>query len=220
MASVLVDNSKILNTICEMLIERGYDNDYLEDYYKMDLNDLSELIKSGDFHLLVKHTKENKYAVVHIFNFMGRYKAETKLKKEDIVLVINQLKNTMEKGYYYDLILVSKDPLNSQVMSRLNDINNSNNTDPQEKMIHVETLIHDELKYNISKHFLAFKHSKASKEEVEKLYTKYNISSSGLPLINHNDPQCKYIGLRQGDVCRIERISPTTGKYIYYRYVI
>lgn len=222
MASILLlDYYKIINTTVEMLIDRGYPEDELKDkYYQMDMDDLLELIKEGSLQIQVKHPTEKKMAIVHFYNFNVKGRGEQKLKKDDIMQIILHSKQIMEKGLMYDILLVTKEKLNSQILNRIAEINSSANTDPIEKMMYIETFIHDELKYNVSHHFLVPKHTKCEKDEIKKLMEKYNITIKDLPKISREDPQARYLGLRQGDVCRITRISPTAGEEPYYRLVV
>jgi DNA-directed RNA polymerase subunit H (RpoH/RPB5) len=222
MASILLlDYYKIINTTVEMLMDRGYPEDELKDkYYQMDMDDLLELIKEGSLQIQVKHPTEKRIAIVHFYNFNVKGRGDAKLKKDDIMHIIQHTKQIMEKGIDYDIILVTKEKLNSQILNRLADINSPTNTDHIEKMMYVETFIHDELKFNVSRHFLVPKHTKCDQSEIKKLMEKYNITVKDLPKISRDDPQARYLGLRQGEVCRIIRISPTAGEEPYYRLVV
>jgi len=222
MASILLlDYYKIINTAVEMLMDRGYPEDELRDkYYQMDMDDLLELIKEGSLQIQVKHPKENRMAIVHFYNFNVKGRGDAKLKKDDIMQIIQHTKQIMEKGIEYDVILVTKEKLNSQILNRVADINSLANTDPIEKMMYIETFIHDELKYNVSRHFLVPKHTKCESTEIKKLMEKFNITVKDLPKISREDPQARYLGLRQGEICRITRISPTAGEEPYYRLVV
>jgi DNA-directed RNA polymerase subunit H (RpoH/RPB5) len=222
MASILLlDYYKIINTAVEMLMDRGYPEDELRDkYYQMDMDDLLELIKEGSLQIQVKHPKEKRMAIVHFYNFNVKGRGDAKLKKDDIMQIIQHTKQIMEKGIEYDVILVTKEKLNSQILNRVADINSLANTDPIEKMMYIETFIHDELKYNVSRHFLVPKHTKCESTEIKKLMEKFNITVKDLPKISREDPQARYLGLRQGEICRITRISPTAGEEPYYRLVV
>lgn len=220
-STMIIDYYKILNTVVEMLIDRGYEStDLNEKYYNMDLDDLQEMIKDGSLQIQVKHKTDKKIGIVHFFNFNLKLKGEGKMKKDDIMQIINHQKNNMEKGYEYDILIVTKDKPNSQILNRIGEINSPGNTDPIEKMLFVESFIHDELKYNVSRHTKVPQHSKTPLDEIDLILKKYNVILKDLPKISSSDPQCRYLGLRSGDVCKVERISPTTGKYIYYRLVI
>ena len=74
--------------------------------------------------------------------------------------------------------------------------------------------------FDVNKHFLVPKHSKASEAEVKKLFEKYHINSISLPKILREDPAIIKLNLTAGDIVKIERNSKTAGKTIYYRVVI
>ncbi|MBI5392904.1 DNA-directed RNA polymerase subunit H [Candidatus Woesearchaeota archaeon] len=75
-------------------------------------------------------------------------------------------------------------------------------------------------KFDITKHSLVPKHAKLSDKEKKQLLEKYNITLNELPKILANDPAIKDLGLKNGDVVKIERISKTAGEYEYYRGVV
>lgn len=67
-------------------------------------------------------------------------------------------------------------------------------------------------------HSLQPKHSKLSKDEVEDLLKKYNISLSQLPKIKKEDAALPE-GCKVGDVIKIER-KEGDKVFVYYRVVI
>jgi DNA-directed RNA polymerase I, II, and III subunit RPABC1 len=75
------------------------------------------------------------------------------------------------------------------------------------------------LQYNVSKHILVPKHELVrDEEEVKSIIHNFNLKSKfQLPLILKTDAMAKYLGLKNGDVVRITRVSPTAGEYIMYR---
>ena len=75
-------------------------------------------------------------------------------------------------------------------------------------------------KFDITKHGLVPKHIKLSDKDKKQLLEKYNITLNELPKILANDPAIKDLGLKTGDIVKIERKSKTAGEYDYYRGVI
>jgi DNA-directed RNA polymerase subunit H (RpoH/RPB5) len=75
------------------------------------------------------------------------------------------------------------------------------------------------LQYNVSKHILVPKHELVTDEEdIKTLIQNLSLKSKfQLPLILKTDAMAKYLGLKNGDVVRITRISPTAGEYVMYR---
>ncbi len=59
-----------------------------------------------------------------------------------------------------------------------------------------------------------------SKEEVEELLKRYNVTLLQLPKIKASDPVCKLFKAKPNDVFKITRKSPTAGESVFYRVVI
>ena len=57
-------------------------------------------------------------------------------------------------------------------------------------------------------------------KEREDLLERYKITINHLPRILTSDPMVKNLDAKVGDVIKIERISTTAGKTIYYRVVV
>jgi DNA-directed RNA polymerase subunit H (RpoH/RPB5) len=75
------------------------------------------------------------------------------------------------------------------------------------------------LQFNISKHSLVPKHEVVRDEnEIKELIEKFTLKSKfQLPIILKIDAMSKYLGLKNGDIVRITRVSPTAGQYVVYR---
>jgi DNA-directed RNA polymerase subunit H (RpoH/RPB5) len=75
------------------------------------------------------------------------------------------------------------------------------------------------LQFNISRHELVPKHEIIRDENVIKnIITQYSLKSKfQLPIILKTDAMAKYLGLKNGDVIKIVRVSPTAGDYVVYR---
>ncbi len=74
--------------------------------------------------------------------------------------------------------------------------------------------------FDVSTHMLVPKHTKLNQKEKKELFEKYGILFRNLPKISVNDPAIRTLNLKEGDVVKIERASPTAGDTIYYRGVI
>jgi len=59
-----------------------------------------------------------------------------------------------------------------------------------------------------------------TKEEVEELLKKYNVTKDKLPKIYEFDAAISKLSAKPGDVIKITRKSPTAGIAFYYRVVI
>jgi DNA-directed RNA polymerase subunit H (RpoH/RPB5) len=76
----------------------------------------------------------------------------------------------------------------------------------------------DRLQFNILNHQYVPPHTILSKEESDEIMKKYNIADkSQLPDISRYDPVALAIGMRPGDVCKIDRPSKSAIHATYYR---
>tara|TARA_Y100000389_G_scaffold109340_1_gene106399 strand:+ start:4549 stop:5121 length:573 start_codon:yes stop_codon:yes gene_type:complete len=92
----------------------------------------------------------------------------------------------------------------------------------QKHNVYIQIIPFSRLLFNITKHKLVPKHTRITKKVFDKDYTDfldtYHINSlDKLPSILSTDPVASFIGLRPGELCKIERFSETSGKYITYR---
>jgi DNA-directed RNA polymerase subunit H (RpoH/RPB5) len=76
------------------------------------------------------------------------------------------------------------------------------------------------MSFNVTTHQLVCKHSKVSEAEKESLLQKYDINQQDLPKILEQDPAIKHLGVKAGDIIKVERESKTAGKSAYYREVV
>ncbi len=74
-------------------------------------------------------------------------------------------------------------------------------------------------KFEVSKHELVPKHSKLSERETKELFEKYSIELLNLPRIFKNDPAIQELDIKEGDIVKISRKSPTAGETVFYRRV-
>ncbi len=74
--------------------------------------------------------------------------------------------------------------------------------------------------FDVTKHELVPKHSKASEAEQAKLFEKFSIEKKQLPKITISDPAIQKLDVKEGDVIKVKRASPTAGETVYYRLVV
>lgn len=72
----------------------------------------------------------------------------------------------------------------------------------------------------ITDHVLVPKHEVLSEKEKKELIESYNISIIELPKILASDPAIKGLNLKEGDVVKVTRKSPSAGETVFYRGVI
>ncbi|MBW2968771.1 DNA-directed RNA polymerase subunit H [Candidatus Woesearchaeota archaeon] len=75
-------------------------------------------------------------------------------------------------------------------------------------------------KIDITKHSLVPKHNLVSEAEKKKISDTLKLSGKELPKILKTDPAIKNIKIKDGDIIKITRKSPTAGETIFYRRVV
>lgn len=87
----------------------------------------------------------------------------------------------------------------------------------------VEIFTRNELQVNITKHILVPNHTRipfTERDEIKKLLQLYSCDTiDNFPVLQKNDPVCRFYGGKIGDIFKIKRISPITGEYVSYRHV-
>ena len=76
------------------------------------------------------------------------------------------------------------------------------------------------MKKDILKHKLVPEHTILSKSEINKVMKELDIHPEQLPKIKSDDPVCKAIEAKSGDILKIIRKSHTAGKFVTYRLVL
>jgi DNA-directed RNA polymerase subunit H len=110
------------------------------------------------------------------------------------------------------LIIVIKQEMNQTLMNILNEFWDRNRI-----LIVIFSL--ERLQFNILEHQYVPKHVILNESEKEELFKKYNIADvKKLPDISRFDPVAQAIGMRPGDICKIERPSKTAVISNYYRH--
>lgn len=71
----------------------------------------------------------------------------------------------------------------------------------------------------VPRHAASCLHEIATQEDIDLLNSRF-ISTKSMPQINEDDPQAIWIGLKEGEICKIHRQSATAGLSIVYRVCI
>jgi DNA-directed RNA polymerase subunit H len=75
-------------------------------------------------------------------------------------------------------------------------------------------------KFEVTKHELVPKHSKLSEKEMKDVFEKYSIELQNLPRIFKSDPAIQGLDVKEGDIVKVSRKSPTAGETVFYRRVV
>ncbi|MFA6072733.1 MAG: DNA-directed RNA polymerase subunit H [Candidatus Woesearchaeota archaeon] len=72
----------------------------------------------------------------------------------------------------------------------------------------------------IVEHKLVPMHTKLSEKEAKALLEFHNVTIKELPKIYIDDPAIRHLDVKENDIIKIIRQSPTAGKIVFYRGVI
>ncbi len=75
-------------------------------------------------------------------------------------------------------------------------------------------------KFDPTAHALVPKHSKVSEKDRKELFAKYQIEAKDLPRMLVGDPAIAHLGVKEGDIVKVDRRSPTSGASVFYRRVV
>jgi DNA-directed RNA polymerase subunit H (RpoH/RPB5) len=75
-------------------------------------------------------------------------------------------------------------------------------------------------KSDVTRHRLVPKHSKVTDKEIKAVFEKHSLELENLPKIKRDDAGIVHLDVKEGDVIKIERASPTAGTTIFYRRVV
>jgi DNA-directed RNA polymerases I, II, and III subunit RPABC1 len=81
----------------------------------------------------------------------------------------------------------------------------------------VELFYTSELRIDITQHQMVPRHTRLSRAERDAVLQKYAATTRHMPKILLTDPMARYLGLRQGDMVRIDRKMGNQGELPMYR---
>ena len=193
-------------TILQLLNAQGYKTELYENF---SINEVSALHSESQLSMHLTDNSRNRNAYVHFCDKISSVKDYDQSfyeGDEDSNDILRHNKDDM-------LVIISKCDIPDTYNKMINDYYEE---EDRKKFIVAFTL--GTLQYNILNHELVPKHTILSREEKEEIMKKYNVThSSQFPTISRFDAVAKAIGMRPGEVCRIERSSNTSITSDYYR---
>ena len=196
----------IIKNLKEMLLERGENIDEFEEH-EIDvdrdefLND-NKIIEFNTSHttIIFAMTKKLKKTILD----------EIKMEQDDLTKII--LKYNNKKNI---IIIFNNDIISEPILQQINKYDKI----LQKNNGILQYFYAQEVEINPTKHVYVPKHIKLTDEnEINNLMNEYHINTkTKLPFILQTDPQAKWLGLKQGDIVKIERFNPNSGLYYYYR---
>jgi len=200
-----MDITSIIKNIKEMLVERGDDISLFEEHelsvdkeeYENDRN-IIEFQTSNTTVIFALTKKLKKYIMDELKNF-----------EADINNFITKYGNKKNV-----ILIFNNDNVSQPVITQLNKYDKLfQKNDGQLQYFHAQQLM-----FNPTKHEYVPKHIKLSDKEASDFMNEYMIKSKlYMPIILHNDPIAKWLGLKQGDIVKIVRYNENSGVSFYYR---
>ena len=203
-----MDIEIINKNIEDMLVNRGDD-----------VSSFKEILLS-----LSKEDFESDKLVINVqtLNTTILYALSKNLRKN----IINELKEKLKDGDNIkdftnkyggknNIILVfNNESISTAVKSQLNKYDKI----LQKNGGHLQYFSSQQLMFNPTKHEYVPKHTKLTEEEVKDFMKEYLARSKmHMHVILQNDPIAKWIGLKHGDIVRIDRYNENSGESFSYR---
>jgi DNA-directed RNA polymerase subunit H (RpoH/RPB5) len=211
---------KSRKNILEMIEERGFSTSKINRYTKDEMNQqIDNHIKGGftsssnlsALDIFVKKTDTNEKLVI-------KYVLDDKFKKsKKLITQLDEIYETYELTHNDCVIILNIDIiLNEEVKSNNVLVRFINGLFADGKFVQFYGL--QNFLFNISKHIYVPKHKIIkSKAEIKELLENYHTSIDKLPRILREDPMCKFIGAKPGDVIHIKGYFETSGFINKYR---
>lgn len=197
------------------------------------LNNLSEMLEDrNDFPIenLKNITTDEFYGNEPVIIYSAKTCVIIALNQESKKNVIAKLKpdkktnkTTEEIDVFKEFVLEHKQYINYIVVFEELTTADSKLLVTFDKTLHkidglLSVFMFSDLHFNPTRHHLVDKHTKLTKDEIKDLMTQYNIKSkTQLPIILKSDPISKWLGIRPGDIVKIDRYNPNSGLTYYYR---
>jgi DNA-directed RNA polymerase subunit H (RpoH/RPB5) len=208
-SSQVIEIYQSRKNIIDLLIAQGFD---VSKYENFGINDVNTLLETKQMDMLVENGKTGKktYVKYHMStSSVGLAKSMRPITIYEYIEDLFTLDEVLEKKD--DLIIIMKDEPNDTIRKTQVDI-------WEQDGFYVNIINIKRLQYNIMNHQLVPKHIVLTNEESEEVRRKYNISNnSQVPDISRFSPVSQIIGIRPGDLCRIQRPSKTSIKADFYR---
>jgi DNA-directed RNA polymerase subunit H (RpoH/RPB5) len=194
--------------LLEILEEQGFN---INDYKNSSILEVHSMIQNKQLDLLIERSNPTKKVYI-------KYHLVKTLRPNNINEYIDDifnLENILTKND--DLIIITKDEPNDTLTKFVTDI-------WEQDQIFVRIINIQRLQFNILKHELVPKHTILSEKELEEFKKQFNIKdkfiNKQLPDISRFSPVSLAIGIRPGEICKIERSSRTAINSLFYRICI
>jgi DNA-directed RNA polymerase subunit H (RpoH/RPB5) len=206
---ITIYNSR--KTLLEIMGDLLFDT---KDYADFTVNEVDAMAINNQLDMLITHTKtEHDKTVYDDTKIYVKYMLSSK------AIRVKTIEDLIEELYVVEEVLTPQDTL----AIIINDEPNDSLTATLKYLYDnrgIFVIVHNikRLQRNILKHVLVPPHTIMTNSDVEELKKEYNLKNlQQLPEISRFDPVSLIIGMRPGQVCKIDRKSPTSMISKYYR---
>lgn len=209
-----------------------YNTEFLSDYEHFNINEVEAMAKNNQLDMLFDDKTYNS-SLPKSYKVYVKYMLVSRFQFNDVSNLVEdlyELENVLTKSD--TLVIIINDEPNDSLVTKLTHLYDTRGifvVVHNIKRLQRNILKHTSVPKHTLVHDVAFKDSsefggkeidtdKNSISDLEKVKQKYNLKNlSQLPEISRFDPVALLINLRPGQVCKIERSSPTSIKTDYYR---
>ena len=195
------------NIILDLMSRQGYN---IDEYKNFSINEVNAMFQNKQLDILLEKEKEEEDTKRKKKIYIKYYLSKT-IRPSNIQEMIDDLFNLEEILTKQDtLYIITKDEINETLTNDLKHI-----WEKDKIFIVLQNI--KRLQFNILNHVLVPPHKVISKMEVEEVKKRFNIDETMFPEISRFDPVAMAIGIKPGEICRIDRPSKTAIKSTYYR---
>jgi len=189
----------------ELLQEQKYN---VADYENFSINEVDAMYSNSQLDMILHRDEDDSFVYV---NYVKKWSADTLERLVEDLFEIETVLKDKKKDH---IILVMDNEPNQTVLEKVKYI-----FDREGYFIIPYNIAR--LQFNILKHELVPPAKVLKPDEQEQLFKKYNLTNvKNLPEISRFDPQAMAIGIRPGQIVKLERKSPTAMISLYYRVCI
>ena len=202
---------KSRKTMLALLNQQGFDT---TEYDNFGVNEIHAMYTNKDVPKQLDMMMTANDGTVQKKNVYVKYHLGKTLRVENIQDYVDDLYNIEQilRKETDMLVIVIKQEMNQTLMNILNEFWDRSG-------IFIVLFSLERLQFNILEHQYVPKHVILNEEERKELFKRYNILHiKNLPDISRFDPVAQAIGMRPGDIGKIERPSKTAIISNYYRY--
>ena len=201
----IIEVFKARTNILKQLKTQGYN---VEDYEGSNISEVNSMFIEKQLDMLVTNPKTQQRTYVKYHLESGKSKS---LRNNHIQDCIDDLFNEDILEKKDNIIIIIKDEPNESLIKSVKNI-------WEQQGVFVILYYIKRLQFNLLEHELVPRHTILSNTEVKEFKEKFNIKDDRqMPDISRFSPVALAIGLRPGDICKIERPSKTSIKTLFYR---